>query len=351
MGCDGGTIPRRDELVRQKKKPEQKDKNAENVAKWKHCAITQDPLRKPIVACELGKLYNKEAVIEHILNKSSIASSPVASHISKLSDVKELNLTEKSDFKQNGFKGDAYVDFNNSKYICPVTGLDMNGKQKFCFAWKCGCVFSERARKEVKSETCHKCSKPLDQNDIIIINGTDEEIEVLREKMIERRHLAKLEKKKKRSAATETSEVSVKKIKTESCESSSSEQTVVTTKSVNGVQSEVTANEKQNGNFVVPKTFVKKIKVEQGESSSSMSDLKSKNDVIAEKQKNKKSELKTNGSSSSKTIDNLPEKAKKNYSIAKDPNASAVYKSLFTSHHNAKKQEKAHWVTHNPLYY
>ena len=29
MGCDGGTIPRRDELVKVKKKPEQKDKDAE----------------------------------------------------------------------------------------------------------------------------------------------------------------------------------------------------------------------------------------------------------------------------------------------------------------------------------
>ena len=33
MGCDGGTIPTRDELVRLKKKPEQKDKNSELIAK------------------------------------------------------------------------------------------------------------------------------------------------------------------------------------------------------------------------------------------------------------------------------------------------------------------------------
>ena len=27
--------------------------------RWQHCAISQEPLRKPVVACELGKMYNK----------------------------------------------------------------------------------------------------------------------------------------------------------------------------------------------------------------------------------------------------------------------------------------------------
>ena len=59
MGCDGGTIPRRDELVKTKKRPEQKDKDSELRFRWRHCAIKQDALQKPIVTCELGRLYNK----------------------------------------------------------------------------------------------------------------------------------------------------------------------------------------------------------------------------------------------------------------------------------------------------
>ncbi|KAF8782686.1 replication termination factor 2-like [Argiope bruennichi] len=317
MGCDGGTIPRRDELVRTKKKPEQKDKNAETVAKWKHCAISQNPLRKPIVACELGRLYNKEAVIEHILNKSAISSSHVANHITKLSDVKELNLTEKPDFQQKNPMGDEYVDLNNSQYICPVTGLDMNGKQKFYFVWKCGCVFSERAIKEVKSETCHKCGNLLNPNDIIVINGTDEEIEVLKEKMVERRRLAKLEKKKKRSAtATETSAESIeKKIKLETGEPSTDSQPISDTKLTNGVKKEKLPGKSEQ---------VKPSKV---------------NGASVQ-----------NGGGSSKTLI-LPDKAQKSYSIAKDPNASDAYKSLFTTHKDAQMKEKQHWITHNPLYY
>ncbi|KFM77770.1 hypothetical protein X975_22133, partial [Stegodyphus mimosarum] len=320
MGCDGGTIPRRDELVRTKKKPEQKDKNAETVAKWKHCAISQDPLHKPIVACELGKLYNKESVLEHLLNKEK-ASSEVAGHIQKLSDVKELNLTEKNGFQaKTDQKGDEYVDFHDSRYICPVTGLDMNGKQRFYFLWKCGCVLSERAIKEVKSETCHKCGKAFNENDVIIINGTDEEVSTLKERMVERRRLAKLEKRKKKASAAEG--CAEKKIKVEPGEPSTSGES--NTNFVNSVKIKE-ENEKVNG-----------AKITKGDEKL-LNGVKSEGKVVDDKELPKSVVL--------------PEKAQKHYSIAKDPTASAAYKSLFTSHKSAKKQEKAHWVTHNPLYF
>lgn len=333
MGCDGGTIPRRDELVRQKKKPEQKDKNAETVAKWKHCAISQDPLHKPIVACELGKLYNKESVLEHLINKDK-ATSENASHITKLSDVKELNLTEKNGFaaKANQ-KGDEYVDFHDSRYICPVTGLDMNGKQRFYIMWKCGCAVSERAIKEVKSETCHKCGKIYDESDVIILNGTEEEIENLREKMTERRRRAKLEKKKKKAASSVGPDE--KKIKLENGESSGRSSTPeIKIKTESGESSASTSG-------------TSKVKTEPGKSSASTSGMSAPSKPIngIKKEDNVK-----NGKVSAKSVD-LPEKAKTAYSIAKDPSASAAYKSLFTSHTSAKSQGKAHWVTHNPLYY
>lgn len=43
-------------------------------------------------------------------------------------------------------------------------------------------------------------------------------------------------------------------------------------------------------------------------------------------------------------------KAKSDYSIAKDPKASEVFKSIFTTHKSAAKQDRAHWVTYNPFY-
>ncbi|KAG8227396.1 hypothetical protein J437_LFUL000405, partial [Ladona fulva] len=154
MGCDGGTIPRRDELVRTQKKPEQKDKAAELAFRWNCCTISQHPLQKPIVACGLGRLYTKMSILESLLDKKNFPD--VASHIKSLKDVKDLNLTPNPAYKEGSVeKGDGVSDRGSSPFICPVIGLEMNGRFGFVFLWSCGCVFSERALKEVKTSTCH----------------------------------------------------------------------------------------------------------------------------------------------------------------------------------------------------
>ena len=43
-------------------------------------------------------------------------------------------------------------------------------------------------------------------------------------------------------------------------------------------------------------------------------------------------------------------KTKDAYSVAQDPKATEVYKSIFTSHDDEKQQDRAHWVTYNPFY-
>ena len=45
MGADGGTIPKRCELVKAKKKKEKLDKNVKNANRWKNCQMTQEPLK------------------------------------------------------------------------------------------------------------------------------------------------------------------------------------------------------------------------------------------------------------------------------------------------------------------
>ncbi|XP_037535757.1 replication termination factor 2 [Nematolebias whitei] len=159
MGCDGGTIPKRHELVKGPKKVEKVDKNAELAAKWKYCALSQEKLRRPIAACELGRLYNKDAVIEYLLDKTAERPNTEAvAHIRGIKDIKELNLTDNPEWEgeRRNTKGDQYEDIHCGMFICPVVGLEMNGKHRFCYLQTCGCVFSERALKEVKTEICHK---------------------------------------------------------------------------------------------------------------------------------------------------------------------------------------------------
>lgn len=306
MGCDGGTIPKRCELVREKKKPEKVDKEIELNAKWFHCAISQEELREPIVSCELGNLYRKEAVLEYLLDKSN-ATTDVARHIRSLKDVKELVLTKKNlKAKIGGHAADAYLDFQASDYICPIAGIEMNGRYRFCFSWKCGCVFSERGLKEVPSTTCHNCGTPFGEDDIIVINGKEEDVDKLREKMLDKRQKAKEEKKAKKSkrSATENSESVPKDAKKPRVNDS--------------------------GTKACTSTSVAQLKTK---------DVKSRGSSSTE----------TSTKSSSSTPASDPSLTYTKYkSVAENPDASKVFKSLFSSSHKDKpKHLQSNWVTYH----
>ncbi|XP_046850572.1 replication termination factor 2-like [Xenia sp. Carnegie-2017] len=293
MGCDGGTIPKRCELVREKKKPEKVDKEIELNAKWFHCAISQQELSEPIVCCELGNLYRKESVIEYLLDKSK-ATTDIAKHIRSLKDVKELVLTKrirKSTKEMKGRSADTYLDFQASDYICPITGMEMNGRYRFIFSWKCGCAFSERGLKEVPSTTCHSCGTPFTKEDLIVINGGEEDIVRMKERMMARRQKAKEDKKLKKSK-----------------------------------------RENNEGMNVVPK---KKSKVVV----SSAEETKSKDSAMS------KSSGVPATTKAPKLNDDLAYSKYK--SVAANPDASKVFKSLFSSSHKEKPgQLKSNWVTY-----
>ncbi|XP_065705961.2 replication termination factor 2 isoform X1 [Patagioenas fasciata] len=299
MGCDGGTIPKRHELVKGPRKVEKVDKNAELVARWYYCALSQEKLCRPIVACELGRLYNKDAVIEFLLDKSADKTPmEAASHIKSIKNVTELNLADNPAWSgdKESIKGDKYDDIQSARFICPVVGLEMNGRHRFCFLRNCGCVFSERALKEIKSEVCHKCGVPFQEEDVIVLNGNKEDVEVLKKRMEDRRLKSKLEKKSKKCKATESAS-----------------------------QQDCTAGPSK------AKSGKDCIKSSSGE----------KRQIIFTKSSA------DNGNSSVPGKVNKAASATKR-SIADSEEKSEAYKSIFTSHSSAKrsKEECSNWVTH-----
>lgn len=273
MGCDGGTIPTRDELVKTKKKPEQKDQDSVRLYKWQHCALTQEPLDKPIVACELGRLYNKEAIIEKLLNAKSEGSSQGADHIKSLKDVKELQLEPNPNFKDKASVGDGgYVDRSISPWICPLTSQEMNGKFRFVFDWSNGKVMSKRAYKMLKADK----AAAIAEEDLIVINpdeNSDDE-DLMRTKMEARRarikaakKAAKEEKRKANGSATVANdEVSdAKKAKVVQQPSTSSSSKMIKngsdkTKATKSVQDDPTKTEVYKSLFSSHKTALNKPK-------------------------------------------------------------------------------------------
>jgi hypothetical protein len=159
MGCDGGTIPKRAEQVQEPSKPLTADDSKFLSAKWKVCSLSGRPLRQPIVCDKYGRMYNKEVIMEYLLDKHSYGNI-IIPHIKKLRDVVTLKLKENP-------------DKSGADFCCPITMKEMSGKAPFLFIWGCGCVFSEAAHKEMKNEDncCIVCAKPYESTNICIING------------------------------------------------------------------------------------------------------------------------------------------------------------------------------------
>ena len=131
--------------------------------------MTQEPLDKPVVACELGRLYNKEAIIEKLLNAKSEGTSQdnLAEHIKSLKDIKELQLEPNPAFKDKASVGDGgYVETSISPWICPLTSQEMNGRFAFVFDWSNGKVMSKKAYKMLKADK----AASIAEEDLIIIN-------------------------------------------------------------------------------------------------------------------------------------------------------------------------------------
>ena len=335
MGADGGTIPTRDELVKTRQKPEQKDKNSVRIYRWQYCNLTQQPLVRPIVACEQGRLYNKEAIIEKLLeNKSGMQENgdklmPEAStdHIRSLKDVKELQLTDNPAYDKKSKEGSTvggagFLDRLISPYICPVAGLEMSGRFKFVFDWSSGKVYSERALKIVNKD---KATQIAEEN-LIVLNPEEksEDAEMMLTKMEARRARAKA--LKKAAKAEKRKHADVKGTNSDKMGN------MPPPNSVNG------SNSSQNAILLNDKNNSKRSKTLTSQKAGISSKVLNKTPYNFDRQK----QLQT-------ALDSQKDRSKS--SVQNDATKSEVYKALFDTHESAKDKRKgANWVTFDPRY-
>ncbi|KAI3444000.1 hypothetical protein Pfo_000665 [Paulownia fortunei] len=154
------------------KKPDKVDPNEMRLSKWLNCSLSNEPLRHPVVIDKLGNLFNKEALVEALLKKNLPKEF---GYIKGLKDMITVELAEIPRTKEVGAV----------KFQCPITGLEFNGKYKFFAIRSCGHVLSAKGFKEVKSSACLICHKEFVESDKIVINGSEEEVKELWEKMVE----------------------------------------------------------------------------------------------------------------------------------------------------------------------
>ncbi|KAJ2548633.1 Replication termination factor 2 [Coemansia sp. RSA 1933] len=202
MGNDGGSIPRRSEMVREKAKDEKADRKNQLIAMYYHCALSKQPLEAPVAGDRLGRLYNRESVLEYLLGKNTFGDgAQVCRHIKGLKDIKTLNAKENSAFGKNK-RSTAILSFDQqlvAPFVCPVTLKEMNGNAPFEFLWSCGCVFSAQARREMPEGSCVVCGEPFEANDVVPINSQDPDtLNLLQKNMDSRRQAEKAKRKQKK---------------------------------------------------------------------------------------------------------------------------------------------------------
>lgn len=206
-GNDGGVIAsQRAFLVKVAVTEKKRDYGHVNAIRFSTCALTSEPLRAPVACDELGSLYNKDAVVQYLLEKRDV---PAFSHLRSLKrDVISIRATpnpayiEGSSAAVEGGKGTA-------PFVCPISGVEANGQHAFVAFRRCGCMVSDRAVREMGpgggggggggagskppkasgggALTCPACGTACSPDDIIKLCPTEEEADFLRARIAQRR--------------------------------------------------------------------------------------------------------------------------------------------------------------------
>ncbi|XP_004287118.1 PREDICTED: protein RTF2 homolog [Fragaria vesca subsp. vesca] len=171
------------------KKPDKVDPYEQRLSKFLNCALSNEPLKDPCVVDLIGNVFNKEALVEALLGKKV----PKAfGHIKGLKDMIPVHFASIS-----GKEMESQATVSGPRFQCPITGLEFNGKSNFLALRSCGHVLSVKALKEVKSSACLVCHVGFSEEDKIVINGNEEEVAALRERMEAEKAKTRVKKVKK----------------------------------------------------------------------------------------------------------------------------------------------------------
>ncbi|KAF2500282.1 DUF602-domain-containing protein [Lophium mytilinum] len=175
MGNDGGSIPTRRELVREAAKAltttQVKEVQTEQQEyAWSTDPISRKPLSRPVVSDSVGKLYNKDSILEYLLPSDDSAAKAEAEkvldgRVKSLKDVVEVKF-EVAEGKMERTNGDLG---RTERWLCPITNRELGPGAKAVYLVPCGHAFAGSVVKEISGETCLQCNEPYAENDIIPI--------------------------------------------------------------------------------------------------------------------------------------------------------------------------------------
>ena len=248
MGLDGGTIITRSDILRGQSwdvadadggaststrggqlndafvhKRRRLDRTSQRAVDWSTCALSGEALREPVVCCVLGRLYNRERALEHVLTRNGTYTSEEATYAyaNRLRTAASsfCHLRSRRDFFPVHLAGGR--ERGEGGFECPVFGVRCGAVAAGAFSAvrPCGHVMSDKAVKEAKalaaavsSEAdsvgaagrhracvCPVCEVPFDPAHCVPVYGTEEQVAALRA-ATEARHRAEDEAKAAKAA-------------------------------------------------------------------------------------------------------------------------------------------------------
>ena len=191
MGNDGGSIPKRSELVKEAAKAlttsqVKEVQNEQQEYGWTTDPLTRKPLSRPVVSDAAGVLYNKDSIIEYLLKDDSDREKD---EMRKVCDVRvEGAYGELGAFGERvkGLKDVVEVQFEvapagatdsetkarGEQWTCPITGRALGPGAKAVYLVPCGHAFAGSVVKEVAGSVCLTCNAAYAENDVVPILPT-----------------------------------------------------------------------------------------------------------------------------------------------------------------------------------
>ena len=188
-----------------------RDEREEDLARWFNCTLTEEPLEEgegAVVVDRLGSLFNKEPVLKALMHKATdgVPLPQRLEHITGMKAITTLKL-QRNEARKSSVK-DASGNVNaatcrlaaESRFSCPISGLDFNGKTKFFALIPSGVVVSDRALREAKAAVDDLIvGGKLEDQTMLPINPKGEELDTMKE-ALEEEAAKKAAKKKKKEA-------------------------------------------------------------------------------------------------------------------------------------------------------
>lgn len=170
MGNDGGSIPKRRELVKEAARALTTTQAKEQLTEqqeyfWSTCPLSRKPLATPVVGDAAGTLYNKDSVIEFLLKEEGREKEEEGKVADVRSEGQFVELGTAGD-RLKGLKDVVEVKFEigtaerkegsgrQEVWVCPITGRELGPGAKAVYIVPCGHAFAGSVVKEVAGSVC-----------------------------------------------------------------------------------------------------------------------------------------------------------------------------------------------------